>query len=210
MASVIKQVTVSADAYVLGQIAINNNLTDELPHTEETDTMDLQKQAYEQGYLDGKNEAEKLAIQEYSALKQHLQALISSIPDAIAKHRLGLNVEIAEIVAMISQQLFLEKQTSSDALTQQINQILLQINSKESLELQLHPQDLNALQKGTIQLSTNLSHKLTVKANPNLVLGGCLVKTEHGLFDGSIEKQIDKLKQVLIQIRQTGQHANLD
>lgn len=206
MASVIKHVTLSEDTCVLGEKALSN----EPLVVEEVEPVDLQKHAYEQGFLDGKSEAEKHATQEFSALKQHLQDLISSLPDAIAKHRLGLSVEIAEIVTLISQQLFLEKQTSPDVLAQQINQILLQINSKESLELQLHPQDLSALQKGAILLPTNLSHKLTIKANPNLSLGGCLIKTEHGMFDGSIEKQIDKLKQVLIHIRQTGQHANLD
>lgn len=170
----------------------------------------LQKEAYEQGYSTGITEERARTEQELHQLKKQLQETLAAIPNAIAQNRLDLSHEIADIVLHITQQFFIESQKDSAALTQQINQILVQLNNKHTVELCLHPQDIRALQQGTIQLDAAHLNGLKIKSDESLLLGGCVVKTNHGVFDASIDKQINQLKEVLIQLKKRGQHAPMD
>ncbi|MDR3443410.1 MAG: FliH/SctL family protein [Legionella sp.] len=178
-------------------------------HTYQLHELQL-KEAYDQGYLSGKTAERQLIEEELGQLKQQLAEALIAIPQAVAQNRLDLSDEIAEIVLVISQQFFIENQHNAEALSQQINQILSQLNNKQTVELCLHPQEITALQNGVIQLDAAHLNGLKIKSDESLALGGYRIKTSHGLFDASIEKQIDKLKEVLLQLKKRGPHAPLD
>lgn len=170
----------------------------------------LKNEAYQEGYKLGKEEGKAIAEQQMLQIKQQLETTLLAIPQAIEQNRLALNKEIADIVLHVVQQFFAEKEANPQILAQQINQLLKQLNSQQSIELYLHPKEIELLQNGLIQLHTHHLNGLKIKANDNLALGGYVIKTEHGMFDASIEKQIERLKELLIQLRQRGQHAPLD
>lgn len=170
----------------------------------------IQKEAYEQGYNVGAQETRGLIEKENYQLKKQLEKLISSIPDAIAQNRLDLSSEIADIVLLITQKFFIENHSNPQALSQQINQILTQLNNKHTVELCLHPQEIAILHKGGIQLDASHLQGLKIKSDDSLTLGGFLINTNHGIFDASIEKQIDKLKEVLLQLKHRDAHAHMD
>ncbi|MFI4962450.1 MAG: FliH/SctL family protein [Legionellales bacterium] len=180
------------------------------PFATESEIQILKESAYQQGYLSGQNDTKALLDQEMAVTQQQLEALIHSIPKAISQNRLDLRSEITDIVLLIIQQFFIEQQGDTKALEQQINHILSQINSKETLSLCLHPQDAQALHQGAIHLKIGHLKEINITRDSSLVLGGCLIKTEHGLFDASIEKQIDRLKEVLLQMRQGVANAAMD
>lgn len=170
----------------------------------------LQDEAYQQGYLAGKTDEKTQMNEQIISLKQEFETALVGIPQAVAKNRLDLNSEIAHIVLLITQQFFIEKEANPHSLELQINHLLNQLNSKETLELYLHPQEIDILQKGLIQLDATRLNGLKIKADESLGLGGYVIKTEHGIFDASIEKQIDKLKDLLLELRQRSSHATLD
>ena len=163
------------------------------------------KEAYEQGYLAG----QKQLKQEYLQKNAQLENILKTLPQTVAQNRLALAEEIADIVLLITQQLFIENIHNPQTLAKQINQILTQLNHQHSVELFLHPSDIHLLQQGTLQLTTAHLKGLTIKEDRSLTLGGCLLKTSHGVFDASLEKQIDKLKDVLSQLKNRGAHASL-
>ena len=167
----------------------------------DTEIEELKKQAYQQGYCAGKEEEQEINEQT-AVLKQNLETLLAAIPKALADLRLDLNTEIAPIIIHIVKHYFSEQITNPKALESQINQILSQINHQQKIELYLHPDDLTALQKGKLHLQAAALNNLMVKSDDALSLGGCVIKSEHGIFDASIERQIDRLKQFLLEIKQ--------
>lgn len=209
MAKVYKDVQLSTEEIFLNQAPIAVQEEPLSTPLEEMPTAEQKQEFYEQGYIDGQQEGARQAAQEIEQLKQQLMTSLTAIPEAIAQNRLALNSEIADIVLLITQQFFVTQQKDSDALTQQINQVLNQLNNKHSVELCLHPQEIIALQQGALQLDAAHLNGLKIKGDESLNLGGYVIKTNHGVFDASIEKQIDKLKEVLIQLKQRGQHASL-
>jgi flagellar assembly protein FliH len=210
MAKLYKNAIISAEAIHLNQPHVELTQHAEEPRSEldESHTQHLQKEAYEQGYLAGITENARKE-EELNELKKQLQTSLAAIPQAIAQNRLDLNHEIADIVLLISQQFFIEQQKDNQALSQQINQILGQLNNQHGVELCLHPQEIATLQNGALALDAAHLNSLKIKSDASLSLGGYVIKTNHGIFDASIEKQIDKLKKVLLQLKQRGQHASL-
>ncbi|WP_298627861.1 FliH/SctL family protein [uncultured Legionella sp.] len=215
MAKIIKKALISSETITIGTLMPVSNTTDNELHTtkntqrNETSLEDLRTQAYQQGFEAGIREGQTRIEQQVERSKHDLEKLLLSVPQAIAQCRMELNREIADIVLIISQEYFVEQQRTPEALQAQINQILNQINNEQSIELCLHPEEIKLVQKANIQLNASHLNSLKIKADDNLALGGCLIKTEHGIFDTSIETRIDRLKEYLIEIRSRGQHDSL-
>lgn len=215
MAKIIKEALISSETITIGTLMPVSNTTDnQLLTTKNTQLNalsleDSRTQAYQQGFEAGIQEGQTRIEQQIERSKHDLEKLLLSVPQAIAQCRMELNREIADIVLIISQEYFVEQQRTPEALQAQINQILNQINNEQRIELCLHPEEIKLVQKANIQLNANHLNSLKIKADDSLVLGGCIIKTEHGIFDTSIETRIERLKEYLIEIRSRGQHDSL-
>ncbi len=130
-----------------------------------------------------------------------LDALLHSIPEAISENRRLLSAEIADIVLLIAHKLFINQQQNKDSIRHQITQIIDELNNKQSIEIALHPHELALIQQDGINIDTQSCKNLTLIPDVSLRLGGCIVKSAHGMFDAGIERQIDNLKQVLLHMR---------
>lgn len=159
------------------------------------------EEIYQSGYAQGVVDGQQQKQAELQEQLTSLQALLLSIPNAIQENRQQLSEEIADIVLVIVQKLFIHQQHDKNIVTQQIQHILSQLNNKQNLEIVLHPQDLALLKNGEIQLDIPLCKPLSFIPDETLRLGGCIIRSPHGVFDASIERQIDNLKQVLLEIR---------
>lgn len=153
---------------------------------------------------DNVNILSEALAQEHALLKKQtntLNTLLHSIPQAISDNRQQLSSDIADIVLLIVSKFFIHQQQSKDAITHQITQIVTQLNEKQNLEISLHPHDLALIQQGDMTIDLLSCKNLRLKSDDQLRLGGCIITSEHGVFDASIERQIDNLKQVLLKMR---------
>lgn len=175
---------------------------DEVPALSEEALEALCAEAYQRGFDAGKKEKIELAEDELSLLMQSLKALLASIKAEIDAHYLGLGADIAPIMLMVMKEYLGEHLLAPEALQHHINQMLKQINQQQHIELCLHPQDVIALHSGRIKINAQHIKGISIKSDDSLSLGGCVIKTEHGLFDASLEKQIDRLKDYLRQLKQ--------
>jgi len=206
MTEVFKQVICSNEVIHLGNPKPEINTSkDPLKEFEEAKETGY-KLGFKQGMTEGLRQAKEQTTKENTELGQQLGQLLKAVPFAIRENRLALKSEIADIVLAITQQLFVHQQQNKEALSQQITTALNQINDKQSLTLLLNPQDLALLQQGELTIDLSECKDLRLQADENLQLGGCFIRSEHGFFDASIERQIDRLKQVLLQIK--GQHRH--
>lgn len=178
------------------------------------ETTTINKQAFETGYQDGFAQGiiEGIRKGQQQALDQELDKIkklsewLEKIPQALAEGRLNLKTEIADLVLSICQSFFIHQQHHKAIIEQQIIDLISQINHKQWVTIAVHPHDLASLHRALSKINGLPSSKIQLIADKTLNLGGCLIKTEHGVFDASIEHQIDRLKQVLLQIKQDSFH----
>lgn len=209
MAKILKNAARSNELCYLNAVVPADIPAAETPVQPEDPQIELMRQAaYDQGYQAAKQESIEAAEQEERQLQQQLQELLVSIPQAIAANRILLNQEIADVVLSIVQHFFIEHQADTSSLEAQINQILSQLNAQDTVELSLHPLELKALHEAKLHLNATHLTSLKIKSDDSLRLGGCVIKTAHGMFDASLEKQIDRLKEYLLQLRERGSHES--
>ena len=158
-------------------------------------------EAFQRGLKQGIAEGLAQAHAKFQEREACLIRLLDSIPEAVEHNRLMLSSEIADIVLFIIQRFFIHQQHSKDAIAGQITSILNQLNQKHNIELALHPHDVALLEQGELDINFKPFKNIRIKADDTLRLGGCIVRSEHGAFDASIERQIDNLKQVLLKIK---------
>ncbi|WP_028388034.1 FliH/SctL family protein [Legionella fairfieldensis] len=218
MAEIFKQVVLSDEPFYPNQTTATakdtakNQSGTASPAVVETPVV-LKEKAHEEGYAEGytqgltkgKEEGEKQAHEEVANLLQQLETLLQTIPAAISENRQALQTEIADIVLIIAQQFFIQQQHDKEFIARQISAALNQLNSKQTITLVLHPHDVALLQQGKLTIDFSQCNDLRIASDEKLRLGGCLIKSEHGLFDASIERQVDRLKQILLQIK-AGEH----
>lgn len=162
----------------------------------------VRKEAFESGFNQGLSAGLTQANTQMTDQITAIAALLQSIPEAINTNRLQLSTEIADIVLVIAQQFFINQQQNKETIGLQITQTIAQLNDKQNIELSLHPQDLTLLQQGLVTIDLQQCKNLRITPDENLRLGGCIIRSAHGVFDAGIERQIDSLKHVLLQIKQ--------
>ena len=195
MAEILKTFILSEDHHSLNAVI-------EPPVTITTVQSKLDETAMQQDYFQqGFNQGLAQAQQELNEQSNKLTALLHSIPQAVSANRQHLSQDIADIVFAIIQPLFIHQQQNKESIAERISQTIQLLNNKHNLELFLHPDDLALLQRKELSIDVSACKNLRVMADDKLRLGGCVIKSEHGLFDAGIERQIDNLKQILLQIK---------
>ncbi|MBA2709672.1 MAG: hypothetical protein H0U57_03645 [Tatlockia sp.] len=179
----------------------------ELTRSKEKASEEGYKIGFKQGFDEGDRKGQELARKAIEELELKIHRLLQTLSHAINENRLSLKTEIADFVLAITERFFIEQQQNKEAIAQQISRALSHVNDKQSLTLVLNPEDLSLLQKGELQVDFSLCQNLRVIADETLKLGGCLIRSEHGVFDAGIEGQIERLKQVLLEIKAEGNHG---
>ncbi len=169
----------------------------EVPHWVRDDVSLAREDGYSQGLTDGIAQENARLHEQFNTL----DVLLHSIPEAISENRRQLSAEIADIVLLITHKLFINQQQNKESIRHQITQIIDELNNKQNIEIALHPRELALIEQYGIEIDTQACKNLTLLPDVSLRLGGCIVKSEHGVFDAGIERQIDNLKQVLLQMR---------
>jgi flagellar assembly protein FliH len=110
-------------------------------------------------------------------------------------------MEIADIILLIVQRFFIERQKNKEEIVRQITHTLAQLNQKQNIELHLHPSDIDLLHQSEFNINLKPYKNMRIIPDETLLLGGCIIRSEHGVFNASIERQIDNLKHALLKIK---------
>lgn len=202
MAQIFKKECVLKEDYIHSISEALPEAIDEAPALSEAALEAIAEEAYQRGFDAGKTQRIEQAEEELSLLMHSLKALLASIKAEIDAHYLALGADIAPIMLVVMQAYLGDHLLAPEALQHHINQILKQINQQQQIELCLHPQDVIALHSGRIKINAQHIKGISIKSDDSLSLGGCVIKTDHGLFDASLDKQIDRLKDYLRQLKQ--------
>ncbi len=170
------------------------------PFTEHALTA-AREEGYQSGYSEGWSQC--LLQEQAQSLKQTtaLNRLIQGISSALSACRLEQSTEIANMVLAIAGQLFIHQQQDETAIVHQVTHLITHLNEKQHIHITLHPQDWTALQKSGFMDEMKHYTQLQFTPDEQLALGGCVMKSEHGVFDASIERQMENLKQVLLEMK---------
>jgi flagellar assembly protein FliH len=160
----------------------------------------IKEQAYQKGYQDGHEAAEK----QMEGMKQQILAEVSQLHHEATRKKDNYLLEVKEDLIelaidtaqkIIYQQLALQP----DAILAIVDNALKEANPnmQERIIIQVAPDSLHAL---TEAISGNKiswpADRLEVEANPDLTPGSCIVIAPGGTYQLIIEETIEKLKEL--------------
>jgi flagellar assembly protein FliH len=161
---------------------------------------DIQEQAYKQAYALGLEEGREKAYQETSdMLSQRLSALeglIASVenlkPELVSfneAHIVRLAYVMAKKIAMT------EIADKPELILEVVRQAIQAAQSDETVTVRVSPTDLEFIERMRERLGKefNLLKRAKFEAGESITAGGCIVQTNYGDVDATVEQRVNKL-----------------
>lgn len=156
----------------------------ELKRGSETEVEAAREKGYQDGLLLGKTEAENKAVR--------LVQDVANLQEEISREAARLAIEVCR--SILGEQLSLDESRVVELTRQALEHSL----SATTVLLVVHPDDVDALQREMDTLR-RAARGATLKIEPDSQLsrGGCIVKTDFGEVDATIESILDNLTERL-------------
>lgn len=160
---------------------------------------EVQEKAYQEGYQLGLAEGTEKAFQEAKAdLAQRMHA-IESILKTIENLKKNLLVDneanLIQLLFLVAKKMALrDLQDNREAVKTILDDVLDEMQSDEQLSVRLSPEDLKFLEELQQKSGDKIESLERVKfiADEAVKPGGCLIESEYGTVDATIEERVER------------------
>jgi flagellar assembly protein FliH len=161
----------------------------------------LKKQGFEEGFLQGKEEAKKEA---YEALQKKI-VLWESVLQEIKRVREASLFELKELILELSlaiaERIIRREAKREPFFANLIEEALQKLNRRERVVLRVHPLDVALLKDIKEELCSKLDglEYLEIREDARCARGDFLVETDFGSIDGRVDTQLHWIKKELLE-----------
>ena len=174
----------------------------ELPEPEKpaVDLAQLEKTAYENGFLQGEKAGMEIAGQKAEAIMRRyadsileLGKLRSSLHAQVEHEVVKLAVEVAKKIV------HREIQVDKDIIQTLIRVALGHVAEKSAVTIHLSPVDYSYLLEKRAELSQSEGRDISLLADKSIERGGCLIQTDCGDIDARIEEKFKEVEKAFFE-----------
>ena len=158
------------------------------------DCSELQRQAFEQGRLQGIDEGRAQCQAKVDEQLSRAIQLANQIGRARVTALEEQDRDIVEVALAISQKIILrEVETDKELIVRQVRQILGLLLNKNLVTLKVHPHDLHTLEPLHEALRAEFldGDHLIIEGSPDVQSGGCLVEQVGLQLDARLHQQLE-------------------
>ncbi len=150
---------------------------------------ELESKAYNDGFLQGKKDGEELGKRQFEAMSNRLRSLIEALSQQgdtlFAKYETQIVRLALEIAKKVVQR---ELETSPEIVVDVVRRAAKEISEATSIKIMLNPKDLDIVKEYVLNdIELTGGHQIEFTAHSDLKRGGCIIETEFGLVDASLE-----------------------
>ncbi len=152
---------------------------------------EIESQAYSQGYEQGQKDGEELGRKQFTVGLQQLESVIEELKKQSVNLAPKYEAQMLQMCLIVAGRL-VEKEIDSDKelISRVLRTSLTKAVDGSSITVHMHPRDMESLSETFLEeLSTPGGNTIKVRANATVKRGGCLVETEFGLIDASLESR---------------------
>lgn len=144
----------------------------------------------------------------YQARVQVIEELIAALPSRLEARLATAEDDMLALCFEVVCRVLGESVARPEALRAQLVRAMDRLRGRQLLAVHMHPDDLAKLQKsqGPAQGLPGGADVQWV-ANPDVMLGGCIVQSPEGGLDARFETQLDALRELLLQTRAVSRPA---
>lgn len=167
-------------------------------------TMESQQKGFQEGYEQGKRQAEDDIRQEYHLLIEQAQQLLEQAYEQKSKIISEAEPFLLELSTVIASQIIKQELTGHpEAFLELVKQHILRFKEKELITVCVHPDDFEFIQGHRAHLNAVVNGETEIKILPDHSVSekGCVIRTAFGSVDARIDTQMEEIKKVLLEAR---------
>ncbi len=175
-------------------------------------TQQAQARAQMQAQVHAQTQAQELNAS-LTRLQELLDTLRAKLPEQMHACLQDAEDDMLELVYEVVCRVLGESVASLDGLRAQLQSTLKAWHGRAPLSLHLHPDDLALLQADAttaefLRASGFSAERASLRwvADPEVTLGGCMLRTSEGALDARLEVQLQALKASLVTTRASRRH----
>jgi flagellar assembly protein FliH len=158
----------------------------------------LRRQAFEDGYRDGREEGLRVAKAELAGELEALRTLAASMRGALEEGIGGQEDALVEIAFAAVCRILGEAAAREDGVRSMVREAARAARAKEGIVLRVSAGD-----QALLQASRGDELGVDVVADERVSAGGCLIETSGGTLDARLEVQLRQLLDALTRARET-------
>ncbi|MBN1517313.1 hypothetical protein JXA32_12190 [Candidatus Sumerlaeota bacterium] len=165
----------------------------------------IEREAYERGFEQGQKAGEEFGRQMLEKSVRKLQELIDALANVKETVFQEEQKQLIRLVVRIAEQVVHHELKSNDEVTLNIARAALQKTIKgEPVTLLIHPQDAQLIEQhgGSIPEFAERYEHLTIREEPKIERGGCILLTSFGEIDATIPNQLKLVRDELLEKNQ--------
>ena len=176
---------------------------DEGPPCIEITEIDLDQriaEAFNNGLKEGKELAERGLINVFRALRASSET-IHNLRDKIFRES---EDEIINLIMLVARKVIINEVTENrKILTSVVQHAIADLSARDEITVRINPDDYQLVTSGRDELLLKelLNEHLSIKPDPSVAAGFCLVDTEMGTIDASLDGQLEQLYRSLLEQR---------
>jgi flagellar assembly protein FliH len=161
---------------------------------------ELQEDAYQQAYSVGRSEGQESALAEFRAQLDeklvHFDELLGSVAKLKSELVSSNEAQIVHLVYYLAKRIALAEIVERPELILQIvKDAIHDAQSEEKVTVRVSQSDLDFIESTQAQLGKEFSslREIKLEANEEITSGGCIIATNYGEVNATLEKRVDKL-----------------
>ena len=166
-----------------------------------TRAVEIESHAYAQGYEQGQKDGEEIGRRQFSVGLQHLESVLENLKKETGSLAPKYEAQMVKVCLLVAGKL-LERELTSDGdlISRVLKASLKKAVEGSSIIVHLSPRDRENLDEEFLsRLSSPGGNRIKVRENATVKRGGCLIETEFGLIDGSLESRWNAMVETINQ-----------
>ena len=166
----------------------------------EAEIEDRVRTGYERGRTDGEKALSELLVQQRQETRELFEGVLQSLRDAVPQVVREVEPALVTLALEIARKIVCDLPVSVGMIESAIHEALTQIEAGAEVNILLHPEDIELLQRLNSPLLESASEPghPRFQAAAEVTRGGCLVQTRFGTVDARRETKFDLLKRELL------------
>ena len=152
---------------------------------------EIENEAYIQGYEQGKKDGEEIGRRQFEVGLRHLESALRRLKEESKRLPTKYEAQMLQAVLAVAGRLTeMEICQDSDLIKRVLKAAMEKTIEGSNIMIHLHPRDHEHLDGEFLStLSAPGGNRIEVKPDASITRGGCLIETEFGLVDASLESR---------------------
>jgi flagellar biosynthesis/type III secretory pathway protein FliH len=160
-----------------------------------TDLAQLEKSAYENGFIQGEKAGKEIAEKKVEAVMRRYAETILEIGKLRATLLTQVEREVVKLAVQIARKIIHREIHADPDIIQTLVRVALgHVAEKSAVTVHLSPTDYNYLLEQRAELAQSEGRDISLLADKSIERGGCLIQTECGDIDARIEEKFREVE----------------